>query len=185
MTAQIKRNKGFTLIELLVVIGILAVLLAIVLIAINPARQFAQANDTKRRSDLNAILNSIHQYSVDNRGNLTALGLTVAPQYVSNDPTAVAWAPNICSNIVPTYIAALPTDPRWGRIGAALSNGAPVTNCTTTYNTGYVVSVTGAGTGRIAVSASAEMDLNQDGITNTTLVNLANPGTLDAISVLR
>ncbi len=51
-------QKGFTLIELLVVIGILAILLAIVLIAINPARQFAQANDTKRESDVHTILNA-------------------------------------------------------------------------------------------------------------------------------
>ena len=53
MTARTFK-KGFTLIELLVVIGILAVLLTIVLIAINPGRQFAQANNTKRRSDVNA-----------------------------------------------------------------------------------------------------------------------------------
>jgi prepilin-type N-terminal cleavage/methylation domain-containing protein len=52
-------RKGFTLIELVVVIGILAVLLTIVLVAINPARQFKQANDTKRRSDVNAILNAV------------------------------------------------------------------------------------------------------------------------------
>ena len=45
---QNKLNKGFTLIELLVVIGILAVLMGIVLVAINPSRQFNQANDASR-----------------------------------------------------------------------------------------------------------------------------------------
>ncbi|MDP3941896.1 MAG: type II secretion system protein, partial [bacterium] len=60
---QTKHTKGFTLIELLVVIGILAVLLAITLIAINPARQFSQANNTKRRSDVNALLNAVHEYA--------------------------------------------------------------------------------------------------------------------------
>src|SRR5437667_6776235 len=65
-----KKQSGFTLIELLVVIGILAVLLAIVLIAINPARQFAQANNTKRRSDIGAILNAVGAYTADNAGKL-------------------------------------------------------------------------------------------------------------------
>src|SRR5438105_4042615 len=75
-------QKGFTLIELLVVIGILAVLLSIVLIAINPARQFAQANDTQRRSDVNAILNGIHEYMADNNGNLPA-GITTTDTDIS------------------------------------------------------------------------------------------------------
>ena len=70
--SKLKNQKGFTLIELLVVIGILAVLLAITLIAINPARQFAQANNTKRRSDVNAILNAVNQYMADNKGSLPA-----------------------------------------------------------------------------------------------------------------
>src|SRR3954468_500341 len=65
-------QKGFTLIELLVVIGILAILLAITLIAINPARQFSQANNTKRSSDVNAILNAIGQYQAENHGALPA-----------------------------------------------------------------------------------------------------------------
>src|SRR6266705_3632782 len=98
-------QKGFTLIELLVVIGILAILLAIVLIAINPARQFAQANDTKRRSDVNAILNAVDQYAADNSGDLSQL----------NIPSGTAGAisstgVNICSKLVTKYLAALPSD---------------------------------------------------------------------------
>lgn len=170
MTAHIKRNnKGFTLIELLVVIGILAVLLAIVLIAINPARQFAQANDTKRRSDLNAILNAVHQYGADKRGNLAALNIQVWPQYVSNSTDT--WHTDtygaslgLCEALVPTYIAALPTDPKWGTLNGVLSNGNPVTDCSVTFNTNYIVSLTAAGTSRVAVSSSAEMDINDDGV---------------------
>src|SRR5690348_18359441 len=83
VTKKNSRQQGFTLIELLVVIGILAVLLAITLIAINPAKQFSQSNDTKRRSDVNAILNAIDQYAADNAGALPA-GIPVAPAAAVN-----------------------------------------------------------------------------------------------------
>jgi prepilin-type N-terminal cleavage/methylation domain-containing protein len=97
--------KGFTLIEILVVIGILAVLFGIVLLAINPSRQFSLANNTKRRSDVNAILNSIHQYVADHHGILPAGISTTSVQEVSNTGS------NICSTLVTQYIAALPVDP--------------------------------------------------------------------------
>ncbi|MGH7203120.1 MAG: type II secretion system protein [Candidatus Levyibacteriota bacterium] len=105
----IKNEKGFTLIELLVVIGILAILLAITLIAINPARQFGQANDTKRRSDANAILNAIGQYTASNTGQL--------PDEIKNMAATGsaelddATFPNLCNDLVPTYLPALPVDP--------------------------------------------------------------------------
>ena len=38
--------RGFTLIEILVVLGMLALLSTVVLVAINPLRQFAQARET-------------------------------------------------------------------------------------------------------------------------------------------
>jgi len=108
--SSIKQHRGFTLIELLVVIGILAVLLAITLIAINPARQFALANNTQRSSDVNAILNAVGQYAVDNNGNLDDIGIPVgtgSAQVIGSGGGQV----NFCPSIVPTYMAALPVDP--------------------------------------------------------------------------
>ena len=145
LTAQ-KHLKGFTLIELLVVIGILAVLLAIVLIAINPARQFAQANDTQRKSDVNAILNAIDQYAAENRGNLPApliSGTTYSVAAAGSNPTGAAF----CNALVPTYIAQLPKDPQTGTY----------TDCST-YDTKYTVSVaSGSGTPRVTVSATPQL----------------------------
>ena len=151
-------QKGFTLIELLVVIGILAILFSIVLIAINPARQFNQANDTKRRSDTLQILNAIHEYAAENSGNLPAsLDKTVGmPAVPVAQPTPVPPTPyevkngaiadgaaDICLLIMPKYISALPADPE-------VNNGQPITNCGT-YDTGYQVTVDSDG--RVTVMA--------------------------------
>src|SRR6266851_7010614 len=100
MTAQTlklkKLQKGFTLIELLVVIGILAILLAIVLIAINPAKQFGQANDTKRSSDVNAILNSVNQFMADNKGTVPPNMPTSAQGSVEIKSGAAANLGDLC-----------------------------------------------------------------------------------------
>jgi type IV pilus assembly protein PilA len=138
-----KRHSGFTLIELLVVIGILGILLAIVLIAINPAAQFAQAQNTARTNDVNTILNAVHQYAADHRGNLTPLGLTATPTLISD-----AAGGDICALLVPDYVSLFPVDPDTND-GIALTE----TDCEPldTYNTGYLISQdTG---GRVTVSA--------------------------------
>jgi len=142
-----KNEKGFTLIELLVVIGILAILLAITLIAINPARQFGQANDTKRRSDTNAILNAIGQYVASNTGNLPAEldALKSASPGIATELDDANF-PNLCGQLVPTYIPALPMDP------SLPNNQAGISSCAGTWgDTKYQISVDA--NGRITVSA--------------------------------
>lgn len=142
VTARNHKSAGFTLIELLVVIGILAVLLAITLIAINPGKQFSQANNTKRQSDVNAILNAINQYAADNKGNLSALNISTSAATIQK-----TGGVDLCSSLVPKYIAALPVDP-------LTANGASVTDCSTSYNTNYQVAMS-ATNNRITVSAPA------------------------------
>jgi type IV pilus assembly protein PilA len=149
-------RRGFTLIELLVVIGILAVLLAITLIAINPARQFSQANDTKRASDVNAILNAIDQYAADNKGALPAGIPETTAGVIGSDTTLVPPQVDLCAALVTKYLAALPVDP-------LTSNGTPVSNCAQVggYNTNYTV-VKSATDNRITVTAPATEIAAQD-----------------------
>ena len=149
-----KKTRGFTLIELLVVIGVLTILLAIVLVAINPARQFSQANDTQRRSDVNAILNAIHQYGADNKGTLPT-GITATAKTITS--TAGATNVDLCTTLVPLYLADIPIDPTAGTETPASSI---CTDALATYDSDYTVlknadnRVTVTATGEVTASIS-------------------------------
>jgi len=128
------RKNGFTLIEILVVIGMIAVLATIVIIAINPARQFAQGRNTQRTSNVNAILNAIGQNIADNKGIFTcgtatvpiaipSSSVAVPSSFITVDiPSAAKEIGAVSGNIdlayclVPKYVSIMTTDPTNGTL---------------------------------------------------------------------
>jgi len=205
-----KNQGGFTLIELLVVIGILAILLAITLIALNPSQHFQNTRNAQRQSDVAAVLDGVYEYEAANKGTLPpsvsaldttanlATFATVSPTgtsfstpnltytvpsgnvittgtvtvsgcsqagdngtfpVVSGTTTTIvvtdaggsatsatgcsitAWTGrvNVCTDLVPTYLAALPTDPSSGSVTGGSS---PCAAGVTAYNTGYTITKT-------------------------------------------
>jgi type IV pilus assembly protein PilA len=127
-----RKNAGFTLIEILVVIGIIALLATIVIVAINPARQFAQARNTQRTSHINSLLNAVGQNIADNKGNFacaTAIPTTVATM------TKAVGGYDIRPCILSTYIPEVPFDPSFGN-----NTCSSDTACATgSYDTGYTI----------------------------------------------
>jgi len=138
-----RNQKGFTLIELLVVIGIIAILASVVIVALNPARQFAQARNTQRSANVNAILNGIGQYMADHNGNWNCPAGAL-PGTATNMASTGGY--NIADCLTPTYLPAMPFDPS--------ATGANFTS-TSTYDLGYSVMQTGGATGRVTVAAPA------------------------------
>lgn len=106
-----QKRRGFTLIEVLLVVAIIGILAAIVILAINPPRNIASANNAQRQSNVNTILSAIHQYAIDNRGSI--------PTTISGASVEICKTFANCAGLVDLtaltdqerYIITIPTDP--------------------------------------------------------------------------
>ncbi len=143
-------KSGFTLIEILVVIGIIAILATVVLVAVNPARQFKLARDSQRTSNVNALLNSIHQNMAEHKGsfvcNGVVKGIASTSVIVKSSDASHSGAGDIAYCLVPDYISSLPYDPSMS--SAHFTDAGD-------YDTGYYIFQDG--NGRITASSTGEL----------------------------
>jgi len=135
-------QNGFTLIEILVVMGLIAALAAIVIIALNPARYFAQARNTQRTSNITSILDAVGQNMASNKGLiLCPAGDPIVPTTIT--PIKATGGYNLAACVIPDYLAVLPFDP---------SLPGAHYNSVSDFDTGYQI-IRDPTTGRITVSA--------------------------------
>ena len=167
-----KKEKGFTLIELLIVIGIIAILAAAVIIAINPGQQFKQARNATRWSHMNSVVNATYSYMISAAGSF--------PDCLYNETTGEPLSQLVdianCSGAdgLDPHIADLPMDPqRGGSSYSAITTGFVISGTTyevaacdnATVNgdcTGYVIGLTGAANNRLMVTSIATEAMEED-----------------------
>jgi len=117
--------QGFTLIELLIVIAVMAILTTVVFVALNPLARFQDSRNSRRWSDVNAMLGAIKLDQVDNGGSYlpSITAVSAGANYIigangssKNCSTlvcgvVVAGCVNIAPLVTEGYLPKMPFDP--------------------------------------------------------------------------
>jgi type IV pilus assembly protein PilA len=118
-------KRGFTLLEILLVIGIIATLALVVVVALDPAKRFEDARNSRRLSDVQSILSAVQQYLVDNKGAIPD-GIANHERQLGIVGGGCELTTNVCSisdsscvdlsSTLARYLKEIPYDPQNGSV---------------------------------------------------------------------
>ncbi len=111
-----RKYKGFSLIEILIVVGLILILAAVTIVAINPAKHFRDTRNSERMSHVSEILNAVTQYTTEEGSTLADLGIVECGDgdttiYVEDEGPTDADHVDL-AELTPNYIVEIPQDPQ-------------------------------------------------------------------------
>ena len=127
---SILSQRGFTFLEALLVVAVIAILVAIIVIALNPGKQLGDSRNSQRQADVNTILHAIYQYAGDNNGKIPSIPLTATE--------ICATGSSSCNNLVDLsvlttnekYLTVIPKDPQCSTTCATSGTGYKIVKTT-------------------------------------------------------
>lgn len=117
MFVKKKSCAGFAPSQVLTAIALLTIITGVVVIAINPIKQFGEAQNAQRRSDVTSTLDAVHQYRIDNFGRLPS-GSIISSATTCDDATDICRPGVVCGGVSldallanGSYLTHIPADP--------------------------------------------------------------------------
>jgi len=109
-------KPAFTFLEIILTLTIISILASIVIRALNPVKHLGDTQNARRRSDVNAIVNAIAQYTLDHNGvlpaDITSDNRPICKAKVSStacQSVNAAYLPELIIN--ESYLVSIPYDP--------------------------------------------------------------------------
>ncbi len=139
------RQHGFTLIEIMMVIAIIAMLVSVVLVALNPSKQIANAQDKSRLNDVDKLRKAMSQYQIDFGvlpQDASWPSIAETPKPVCAPGKVNAACVNLDAQLVTAYLTSIPHDanevnPNFSGYKVAKSTPVPVVVATNMNHTEY------------------------------------------------
>ncbi len=123
---HLSAHRAFSIIEFLLVIGMLGIIAAVVIVAINPAKHLQSVRNATRHTEVREITNAIQQYSIRTGSfppgidsTLRMIGTSVTGCDVScmHGEETPATCIDLSQLLVNEYLIAMPVDPLQGSSG--------------------------------------------------------------------